>query len=61
MGKKIAALLLIPICLMSGCSNYVEIEELIIVSGAAIDFEEETGKYNVTAEIIDLRASSGRE
>jgi len=60
--KKYLLLPLMVACMLfSSCSNYTEIEDLIIVSGAAIDFDAQTGDYNVTAEIIDLQSSSGRE
>lgn len=42
--------------LLSGCDGFAEIEELIVVSGAAIDFDGE--EYTVTAEIIDLQRGS---
>jgi spore germination protein KC len=38
--------------LLSGCWDYEEIESLAIVSGIAIDKDEITSKYIVTAEII---------
>ncbi len=57
----LAALLLCLSLLLGSCSNYVEIEELIIVAGAAIDYDEASGEYNVTAEILDIQSSSGQE
>ncbi|MBQ1954127.1 MAG: Ger(x)C family spore germination protein [Clostridia bacterium] len=42
--------------LLSSCGGFAEIEELIVVSGAAIDFDGE--EYTVTAEIIDLQRGS---
>ena len=42
--------------LLSACGGFAEIEELIVVSGAAIDFDGE--EYTVTAEIIDLQRGS---
>ena len=59
--KMLAALLLCLSLLLGSCSNYVEIEELIIVAGAAIDYDEASGEYNVTAEILDIQSSSGQE
>ncbi|WP_435789200.1 Ger(x)C family spore germination protein [Clostridium sp.] len=46
--------LMIIMCpiLLSGCWDYEEIESLAIVSGVAIDKDEITSKYIVTAEII---------
>ncbi len=62
MKKKLLAALLLGLSLLLGaCSNYVEIEELMIVAGAAIDYDEASGEYNVTAEILDLQNSSGQE
>lgn len=61
MKKRFLFPLVCVLLALQGCSNYTEIEDLIIVSGAAIDFDGETGRYNVTAEIIDLQSSSGRE
>ncbi len=61
MKKRLLILLGSILLVLQGCSNYTEIEDLIIVSGAAIDFDAETERYNVTAEIIDLQSSSGRE
>ena len=62
MRKKLLVPLVLCVSLLFGaCSNYIEIEELIIVAGAAIDYDEETGLYNVTAEIIDLQNSNGQD
>ena len=62
MKKKLLAALLLGLSLLLGaCSNYVELEELMIVAGAAIDYDEASGEYNVTAEILDLQNSSGQE
>lgn len=47
--------------LLSGCSNYVEIEKLIIVAGAAIDFDPSSGEYTVTTEILNLQNSGGND
>lgn len=62
MKKRIlAACLICAACLLGGCSNYIEIEKLIIVAGAAIDYDETTQMYQVTAEILDLQGSSGKD
>lgn len=50
------ALVLLIAFLLSACGGFAEIEELIVVSGAAIDFDGE--EYTVTAEIIDLQRGS---
>ncbi|MBR4942220.1 MAG: Ger(x)C family spore germination protein [Clostridia bacterium] len=50
------ALAVLGTFVLSGCSGFAEIEELIVVSGAAIDFDGE--EYTVTAEIIDLQRGS---
>jgi spore germination protein KC len=46
--------------LLSGCWNYREIDKLAIVAGVAIDREQETNRFLMTTEIIDLK-SSGKE
>ncbi len=58
MKKKclILANALLMALLLSACDGFAEIEELIVVSGAAIDFDGE--EYTVTAEIIDLQRGS---
>ncbi|MGN1450591.1 MAG: Ger(x)C family spore germination protein [Eubacteriales bacterium] len=56
-GKLLAiAVLTAAAALFSGCSGLSEIEELIVVSGAAIDYDGR--EYTVTAEIIDLQRGS---
>ena len=40
---------------LAGCWNYTEAENLTIVSGMSIDYED--GKYKIRAEIIDLSGS----
>ena len=50
------AFVLLIAFLLSACGGFAEIEELIVVSGAAIDFDGE--EYTVTAEIIDLQRGS---
>jgi len=39
----------------SGCWNYREIDKLTIVTGAAVDKAEDTGKYIVTVEAIEIQ------
>lgn len=55
------ACLAILLSVLSGCSNYVEIEKLIIVAGAAIDFDPSSGAYTVTTEILNLQNSGGND
>lgn len=55
------ACLSLLLSLLSGCSNYVEIEKLIIVAGAAIDFDPSSGDYTVTTEILNLQNSGGND
>ena len=57
--KKMIVLLslaVLTVFVFSGCGGFAEIEELIVVSGAAIDFDGK--EYTVTAEIIDLQRGS---
>ena len=63
MKKRIlAACLICAACLLGGCSNYIEIEKLIIIAGAAIDYDETTQMYQVTAEAIaDMSRMAGRQ
>lgn len=46
--------------LLSGCWNYHDIEKYSLVAGIAIDKDEQSDKYLLTAEIIDFEMS-GRE
>lgn len=64
--KKMRWLLLMAgiltmLLVLSGCSNYVEIEKLIIVAGAAIDYDMSSGSYTVTTEILNLQNSGGND
>lgn len=59
MKKLLSVFLIINSLLLSGCWNYREIEQLSIVSGVAVDKDEE-GKLMMTAEIIDIGAG-GKE
>ncbi|UQZ34694.1 hypothetical protein C2I18_14880 [Paenibacillus sp. PK3_47] len=40
---------------LSGCWNYTEVDDISIVSGVAIDKDPETGKPQVTVEMIDTK------
>lgn len=46
-------LLMIIITILTGCWNYREINRLSIVSGVAVD-KNESGKYVLTFEVVDL-------
>lgn len=56
--KKYLLLLICTVCLSSltGCWSYREIDKLSFVSGVAID-KDGPGKYELTAEIIDVDTS----
>lgn len=61
---KIKALFLICViisftCLLTGCWNYREIEQLSIVAGAAIDTTED-GRYLVTVEIVRVQQDTSK-
>lgn len=51
-------LLLISMCLLSGCWNYTEINDQANVSSIAIDKGEDGKKYHITAELISATADS---
>lgn len=53
-------LILLSLCL-SGCWNYVGLNEIVIVTGIAVDKNDETKQYHLTFEIIDLMESSNQE
>lgn len=50
-------LLFWALCLpgLSGCWNYTEVDDISIVSGVAIDKDPNTGKPQVTVEMIDTK------
>ena len=50
------AILFILIMFLCSCYNYVEVNEIAIVEGIAIDFESE--KYDVIVEIIDEKSEN---
>ncbi|MCM0758134.1 Ger(x)C family spore germination protein [Sporomusa sphaeroides DSM 2875] len=51
--------LLVLLCLpLSGCWNYWGLDEMSIVTGMAIDKDEENGPYLLTLEIADTRKAS---
>lgn len=53
--KRISCILLIfIICFpLLGCWNYISLSEIDIVTGLALDLDEDTKEYKVTYEIID--------
>lgn len=57
------ALLIVLILLTSftftGCWNYKEVNDIWVVSGLAIDWDKENGKYIVSAEIIKPKSDKG--
>lgn len=62
--KTIKVILLISLiyictCLLSGCWNYREIDELAIVSGVAVD-RGKGGKVIATVEIVHVQQSQGQ-
>ncbi len=55
--KKIFLPVVLMCLLLSGCSNYSEIEDSLLVSGIAID-KGEKQKYMLTAEIVGMSEGS---
>jgi len=56
--RQIALLLIIiNICLLSGCWSYREIDQLGIAAGMAIDYDEFSAKYIVTVEMIQTQST----
>ncbi len=45
--------------LFTGCHNFAEIEDLMIIAGAAIDYDPAQATYTVTAELMSLEKSNG--
>lgn len=56
MKKRVTSLLfiLVSCMLLSGCWNYQGLNEIDIVTGIAVDKDEETGLYRLTFEMIDM-------
>jgi len=60
MIKKVVCILLIVLLSfpLSGCWNYVGLNQIAIVTGIAIDQNTADGNYQLTFEIVDLTTSS---
>ncbi|WMJ24042.1 Ger(x)C family spore germination protein [Paludicola sp. MB14-C6] len=59
--KKILSvfiIVLIPCILLTGCWSYEGLNEMTIVTGVAVDYDEVEKQYNLTFEIIDTINSS---
>jgi spore germination protein KC len=56
MRKRIAVavMILLAAALTGGCWNYRGLNEMAITSGVAVDFDEETGLYHMSFEVVDL-------
>ncbi len=54
----LSALLLLCCLPLSGCWNYWGLNDMIIVTGIAIDKKAETGPYLLTIESVDTRSAS---
>ncbi len=50
--KKILIIIIITLFL-PGCYNYIELNDLNIITGIGIDYDQELEKYNITLEIIN--------
>ena len=44
-------IILISIFLLTGCYDYIEIDDLAIISGIVLDYQND--KYNLTSQIIE--------
>ena len=59
--RWISSLLIVVLCLpLSGCWDYRGLNKISIVSGVAIDRQEDTKSYHLTIETIDFSAA-GKE
>lgn len=63
MIKKILSLLLVLIfCFaLSGCWNFVMLNEITLVAGMAVDMDEKGEKYKLTCEVVKIRSSLKNE
>lgn len=56
MNRYIIFTLIIGLCiLLTGCWNYRELNSIYIVSGIAIDKNKETGLYDISVEIVNIK------
>lgn len=51
----IALITIVLLLSVSGCWNYIEVDDMSIVAGVAIDKNESDGKLLMTAEIVDTK------
>lgn len=62
MNRYICLLLIIILCiLLTGCWSYKEISSLYIIAGVAIDKVQETNKYNITIEFVNIKENQRQE
>ena len=52
-------IIIISCLLLTGCWSYREIDSLYIIAGIAVDKEPNSDTYNVTAEFVDAKNTSG--
>ncbi len=55
------ALMLLAVSITAGCWNYRGLDEMSIVAGMAIDWDEATDEYSVTFEIVDMTGNVKEE
>lgn len=55
----LSAVIISTALIISGCWNYRELNELSLISGIAIDWNEETKEYQLTAEIVEFKMTQG--
>lgn len=58
MGRKVKVIIILVSILLTGCWDYIGLNEITIVTGMAIDKNFETQRYELTFEIIDLGTSA---
>ena len=54
-GISFLLIVFVLMVMNAGCWNYREIDKLTLVTGAAIDKDDGTGKYVVTVEVLDIQ------
>ena len=56
MNKHLIFLIIISLCiLLSGCWNYRELNTIHIASGLAIDKSDESGLYDISVEVVNIK------